>query len=100
MDKILNYLGIARRSRHLVSGTDTVIRELQNNNLYLIFVANDASLQTKDKIIKKAFHYNIEVIDIYDSYDLSTSCGLTNAMMLGINDEGIAKAILKVIKES
>ena len=60
MDKVLNYLGLARRSRHLIAGTDSTLTALQNNKLYLIVLASDASLGTKDKVSKKAYFYKRE----------------------------------------
>lgn len=100
MDKILNYLGIARRSRYLVWGTDTTIRELQSNKLYLIILASDASLATKDKIIKKAYFYNVPVIEKFNVNEICSATGLKHAVMVGIDDLGLANAILDVNKNS
>lgn len=100
MDKILNYLGIARRSRHLIWGSDTTIRELQNNKLHLIILATDASLATKDKIIKKAYFYNVPVIEKYSINEICSSTGLKHAVMLGIDDLGLANAIIETNKNS
>lgn len=93
MDKTLNYLGIARRSSNLVCGTDTVIKTLQANKLYLIVLANDASIQTKDKIIKKAFFYKVPVFEEYDFESLLKATSL-KAMVYGITDKGLAEAIM------
>ena len=93
MDKTLNYLGIARRSSNLVCGTDTVIKTLQANKLYLIVLANDASIQTKDKIIKKAFFYKVPVLDAYAYQDLLHATSL-KGMVYGIDDKGLAEAIM------
>ena len=94
MDKTLNYLGLARRSRHLIAGTDSTITALQNNKLFLIVLARDASSSTKDKVIKKAYFYNVPVLDIYDTALISQATGLKNPVVSGIDDAGLAKAIL------
>ena len=99
MDKRLNYLGLARRSRHLIAGTDSTIAALQNNKLHLIVLASDASLSTKDKVIKKAFFYKVPVLDIYNISSISQATGIKNPVVCGIDDLGLAKAILE-IKES
>ena len=98
MDKILNYLGLARRSRHLIAGTDSTLTALQNNKLYLIVLASDASLATKDKIIKKAYFYNVPVLDIYDAQTISKATGIKNPVVSGIDDAGLAKAIKDIIE--
>ena len=99
MDKRLNYLGLARRSRHLIAGTDSTISALQNNKLYLIVLASDASDGTKDKVTKKAFYYNVPILDIYNVSSISQATGIKNPVVCGIDDSGLAKAILE-IKES
>ena len=98
MDKVLNYLGLAKRSRHLIGGTDSTLKALQNNKLYLIVLANDASLGTKDKITKKAFFYKVPVLDIYDSKTISQATGIKNPVVTAIDDAGLAKAILNTIE--
>lgn len=100
MDKILNYLGLARRSRHLVAGTDSVIKSLQSNKLHLIILANEASDSTKDKIIKKAFHYSVPVLEGYSIIDISNATGIKNPVVLAIDDNGLSKAILELKSRS
>ena len=96
MDKILLYIGISYKSRHLITGTDAVIDSLKKNKIHLIFLCQDASLNLKDKIMKKAFYYNIKVIDIYDSNELSQILP-KRYMVIGIDDLGISNAIMKLI---
>lgn len=96
MEKILNYLGLAKRSRHLIGGTDSTLKALQNNKLYLIILACDASDATKDKIIKKAYFYNVPVIDVFDSKTISQATGIKNPIVTSIDDKGFANAILNV----
>ena len=55
MNKILSLLGLAKKAGKVIVGTDAVISKLQGNDLHLIFVANDASIATIDKVEKKAF---------------------------------------------
>lgn len=95
MDKTLNYLGLAKRSRHLIFGTDQVIKTLQSHNGHLIVLASDASNGTKDKIIKKAFFYNVPVLDIYSSEEIASATGQRNPIVSIIDDPGFAEAIIK-----
>jgi len=95
MDKILQYIGISIKSRNIVMGTDTVIMNLQKNNLHLIILSTDSSVSLKDKITKKAFHYSVKVIEKYDGATLSK---ITNkdVLVLGIIDKGISDAIIQL----
>ena len=71
----LNYLGIAKRSGNLICGTDMVVKSLSTGKIKIILLAKDASSNTKDKIIKKAFYYQIQVCEIFDSFCLSKAVG-------------------------
>lgn len=94
----LNYLGIAKRSGNLICGTDMVIKSLPAGNIKVILLANDASSNTKDKIIKKAFYYQIQVCEVFDSYELSKAIGKDHVMVMAIVDEGLKKAFLKEVE--
>ena len=59
MDRVLQYIGLTRKSGKLVIGTDSVIKSLQNNKIKLILIGSDASSSTLDKMEKKAFFYHI-----------------------------------------
>lgn len=95
MNKILSLLGLAKKAGKVIVGTDAVISKLQGNDLHLIFVANDASIATIDKIEKKAFYYNVEIIKSFTSDELSDAIGSNNNKVLGIADNGFANAFLK-----
>ena len=71
MNKILNLLGLAKKARKLVLGTDTSVAMLKSNKLTLLVIATDASDSTYDKLEKKA---------------------------IGITDAGFESAILKEVE--
>lgn len=98
MDKIFNYLGLARRSGKLVIGTDSVIKGMQKNQMVLIFIGSDASSQTLDKIEKKTFFYKVPLINKYHSNDLSHAVGKKGIMVFGLTDKGFKDAILKELE--
>ncbi len=94
MDKHLSNLGLCQKASGLISGEELVIENLRNGNIYLIFLANDASINTKKKINDKAKFYNVEVIESYSSLELSNAIGKKNRMVLGISN----KNFLKILK--
>ena len=95
MDKILSNLGLCARARGLVDGTDIVVEEMANGKIKLIFLANNASDNTKKKIRDKAAFYKVEVVESYSSEELSHSIGKTNRMVIGI----INQSFLKILKK-
>ena len=97
MNKILNYLGIARRAGFLISGTDAVIASLEKK-AKLVIVATDASDATKDKISRKCFYYKVNILQEFNTEELAIAVGQNNPKILAITDEGIANQIKKIIE--
>ncbi len=98
MDKVLNLLGIAKKAGKLVLGTDSILNVLPSKKIKLLFIASDASVATKDRFDKKAFFYQIRVVDEYTTNELSKALGVTQIKIIGVNDEGFAKALMKEIE--
>lgn len=97
--KVLSYLGLSKRAGKLVQGTDAVLKNLRSKQTHLMFVANDASIATIEKVTKKGMFYNIPVIKNYSTDELSRAVGEENLKVIAINDIGFTKAILKELKE-
>ncbi len=93
MEKVLNYLGIARRAGFVVMGTDAVLDNLRFGKIKMIFVASDSSQATIEKVEKKGIYYNIPVIKKYSTDELSQALGTQNSKVIGLKDQGIKKAI-------
>ncbi len=99
MNKVFNYLGLAKRAGKIVAGTDAVLKNLNKGQIKLIFLANDSSFATIDKVDKKAFFYNIPIIKKYSTDELGKSLGLNNPKVIGLTDTGFTKAILELERE-
>ena len=95
MNKILNNLGLCFKAGKLIHGTDSVILGIQTKKVKLIFLANDASENTKKKIKDKANYYSVEVNEEYTSSELSGAIGKNGRMVLGIADENFLKILKK-----
>ena len=99
MSKVLSYLGLSKRAGKLVQGTDAVLKNLRSRQTHIIFVANDASVATIERVQKKGMFYNIPVITNYSTTELSQAVGENNIKVIAINDIGFTKAIMKELKE-
>lgn len=95
MDRILNNIGLCHRAGGLISGEEMVIDAIKTNKIFYIFLANDASINSKKKIKDKANFYNVEVNESYTSNELSNAIGKTNRMVIGITNYGFLKILKK-----
>lgn len=91
----LKSLGLAYRARKVVVGTDIVVQQLKKKSLHLVYVAQDASELTKKKIHDKAKTYQVNVIDMYTSEQLSLAIGKIGIKVIGITDKGFAQLLSK-----
>lgn len=98
MDKVLNLLGIAKKAGKLVMGADSVLGVFPSKKIKLLFLASDVSDATRDKFDKKAFFYQIRVVDNYTTSELSAALGVTQIKLVGVIDQGFAEALVKKIE--
>lgn len=95
MDKILNNLGLCQRASGLVSGEAIVVSKIQAKEVQYIFLAKDASSNTKKVIYDKANFYEVEVNESYSSDELSHAIGKENRMVIGITNPSFLKILKK-----
>ncbi len=81
------------RANALVSGQEIVEESLRNKKVFYIFLASDASDNTKKAIYNKAKYYNVEVCDKYSSSELNQAIGKTGRMVLGITSMNFVKIL-------
>lgn len=93
-EQVLNLVGLARKAGFVTVGTDSILKSLAK--IHLIFLANDASIKTKERIMKKSFYYQIPVIDIFHSEAISKAVGKSAIMLIAITDSGFTKRILEL----
>ena len=94
--KILGLIGLAARARKVSYGADSVELETQKRKVYLIILAQDSSIRTKEKFQKISEKYNIPIIITQTIEDLSKAIGKNNKAILGIEDINLANEIQKI----
>lgn len=97
--RVLDLLGLARRSGKLVAGEDTVLRLLKQNKLKIVFVASDASIKQIDKFDKKCFFYETKMNNDFSCDELSKAIGKPMCKILAITDQGFLDALNKSLME-
>ena len=85
------------RAQKIKSG-ELAINSIQNKDARLVLLASDASEKTKERIHNKCVHYDVEVLMVDDSQQLSQSIGKFNCMYISIIDEGFALKIKNCLK--
>jgi ribosomal protein L7Ae-like RNA K-turn-binding protein len=95
--KILNLLGLAMRAGKLVTGEELTLKDIRNNTAKFVFVAADASENTRKKIKDKCSYYNVPVSESLTQSEMSHAIGRSR-MIIGINDQGFAAKIKELIK--
>jgi ribosomal protein L7Ae-like RNA K-turn-binding protein len=88
--KLLNLLGLAKRAGKLITGEELVIKSIQMEKARLVFIASDASENTKKKISDKATYYEVPFTMSFDTDTLSHAIG-ANRKAVAISDSGFAK---------
>ena len=95
--KILNFLGLAIRARKVLTGLEIV--ESKINKVSFIFLANDASNNTRKAVMNKCEYYHIEYCDLFSSIELTRATGKENRMVYGIIDENFSYNFKKLIRK-
>lgn len=92
--KILNMLGLAKRSRNLVSGTNTL--KLSLRKVKLIIVSDDISDNSFKEVEFLATQNEIKMISFNNSEALGMAIGKEMTKVIGITDIGFSKKILEL----
>ncbi|OIJ13124.1 50S ribosomal protein L7 [Anaerobacillus alkalidiazotrophicus] len=90
-------LGLATRARKLVTGEELVIKGIRKKNVYLVIVADDASLSTKKKIQDKCNFYNVPLKFTGNREMLGSAIGKHERVVVGVIDEGFATKLLSIL---
>lgn len=99
MNKFLNFLSIAKKSRNILEGYSKCDDYRNNTKIYLFIMSEDLSDKSKSKFKKHCETNNIPYIEDFSKSDLGSALGRKEVMLLGILDEGIAKKLLSLYEE-
>ena len=83
-------LGLAYAAKKVVLGADYVVTAMRDKKVHLVLLASDASDNTKKKISDKAKTYNVLLVDIHSSYEISQALGKNDIKVVGITDKGFS----------
>lgn len=96
--KVYNLLGIATKSRNLVSGEFSTEKAVKEHKAALVIVADDASDNTKKMFTNMCTYYNVPIYFFGEKTDLGHAMGKEFRASLAVFDKGLADAIEKQLK--
>lgn len=91
MNKSLNTLGICKCAGKISYG-ETLLKDIKNKKICLVVVANDASDNSKKKIIDKCTFYKCEYLVCLDKESITKAIGRIDLVSaVGIKDHNLSK---------
>ncbi len=98
-DKVLGFLGIARRASKIISGQDIILDAIKKGKVKFLFIASDSGSATFKKFHDKANYYQVPVNNGYTKEKLSDAIGMKRTLV-GISDLGMANKFINLTKEN
>jgi ribosomal protein L7Ae-like RNA K-turn-binding protein len=96
--KVFNLLGIATKSRKLVSSEFSTEKAVKEHKAALVVVADDASDNTKKMFTNMCTYYKVPIYFFGMKDDLGHAMGKEFRASLAVLDKGLADAIDKQLK--
>ncbi len=91
--KFASLLSLAQRAGKAVTGDDTVEINIKKGNALLVIIAEDASLNTRNKFVNKCKYYNVPCYICYTKEELSSCIGKYNRSVYAITDVNFAERL-------
>lgn len=98
-NKIFSLLGLATRSRNVVSGEFMTEKSVKSGTARLVIVAEDASDNTKKEFRDMCTFYKVPCYFYGTKEELGKSMGKEIRASLSITDDGFAGSIIKLLQE-
>ena len=99
-DKVLSMLGLATRSRNVVSGGFATEQAVKSGKASLVIIAEDASGNTRKKYSNMCDFYGVPCVLYGTKSVLGHSMGKEERSILALTDEGFADSIQKHLADS
>ena len=97
--KIYSLLGLAVKSRNIVSGEFSTEKAVKSGSAKLVLVGEDASDNTKKMFRNMCEFYKVPMRTLGSKEELGHAMGKEERASLAVLDSGFAKSILKYLEE-
>ena len=95
-DRILSYLGFAKKAGKLVSGQGNCENALKSNKAMLFLLSNDTSANTQKHFSDMATYRNVPIY-LFSGNKLGSAIGKEEHKTVVVTDKGFCEAIIKEI---
>lgn len=92
-DRVLSMIGIAAKSRSVVSGEFSTEKAIKTGSAFLVIVSEEASDNTKEMFTNMTNYYEVPIYFYGKKEDLGRCIGKQFRASLAITDENLAKAV-------
>ena len=97
-DKVLSMIGLATRSRNVVSGEFSADKAIKEGSAKLVIVGNDSSDNTKKAFKNSCAFYKVPYFEYATKEELGHGMGKELRAVLAVTDEGFANSIMKLLE--
>lgn len=97
-NKIYSLLGLAKRSRHLVSGEFMVDKSIKDGQARLVIVGCDASNNTKKQFRNSCDFYHVPYYEYGDKDMLGAAIGCEQRATVAVTDAGFTKSLIGLLE--
>ncbi len=98
-NKVLSYLGLATRAGRAVSGEFCVEKSVRQHRAKLVLVSEDASEASKKNFRNICTYYKVPLYFSGSREELGAACGKEARVSAAIEDEGLANAAIREMKQ-
>lgn len=95
--RVLNLLGLAMRAGMLITGEEQVLAEVRKKQAKIVFVAENASSNTKKKFTDKCQYYDISCAIQFSKEELSHAIGKQRTIC-AVMDDGFARRFRELLQ--
>ena len=97
MHKALSLTGLAAKAGKVASGEFSVEKSVKSGKSFLVLAAEDASQNTKKKFANMCSFYQVPIFFFSGKEELGKAIGKEYRACLSIEDENLAKAVIKAL---
>lgn len=95
--KVHSMLGFATKSGDLCTGEEMCKRGIISKKVSLLFIANDMSVRTSEKVKELCNANGIRFIDEYLKDELSDAIGKKDKVLIGITNKKFSREIISIM---
>lgn len=97
-NNILAMIGLATRSRNVVSGEFMTEKSVKSSHAALVLVATDSSDNTKKMFHDMCTFYKVPIFDYGTKEELGHAMGKEMRASLAVTDKGFAKSLIEKLE--